>query len=118
MLLALVASVSVFAGGQGEQASKTYTFAYMSGILDPFMIMIEKGARAKAKELGVKLMIVAEYPKAWGPDQQVPILEAMVAKGGFDFLMVVPTSTQALDRAPEEDLRQGHPDDHLRHLPR
>jgi len=95
VVLALLVPAVVFAGGTGEPKAKTYTFAYMSGILDPFMIMIEKGARAKAKELGVN-MIVAEYPKAWGPDQQVPILEAMVAKGGFDFLMVVPTSTDAL----------------------
>jgi len=95
LFFALIASASVFASGQQGDQGKTYTFAYMSGILDPFMIMIEKGAASKAKELGVKLM-VAEYPKAWGPEHQVPILEAMVAKGGFDFLMVVPTSTEGL----------------------
>jgi ribose transport system substrate-binding protein len=74
------------------------TFAYMPGIEDPFMRMIEKGAAAKAKELGANL-IVGEYPKAWGPDIQVPILEALVARGGFNFLIVVPTSTEAL-KAP------------------
>ncbi len=79
----------------GFAAPKKYTFAYMSGILDPFMQMIEKGARAKAAELGIDI-ITAEYPKAWGPDIQVPILEALAARGGFDFLMVVPTSQQAL----------------------
>jgi ribose transport system substrate-binding protein len=57
--------------------------------------MIEKGARAKAKELGVNL-IVSEYPKSWGPEVQVPILEAMMARGGIDLLMVVPTSVDAL----------------------
>jgi ribose transport system substrate-binding protein len=79
-------------------AQKPITFAYMPGIEDPFMRMIEKGAAAKAKELGAKL-IVGEYPKAWGPEIQVPILEALVARGGFDFLIVVPTSTEAL-KAP------------------
>jgi ribose transport system substrate-binding protein len=74
------------------------TFAYMPGIEDPFMRMIEKGAAAKAKELGASL-IVGEYPKAWGPDLQVPILEALVARGGFNFLIVVPTSQEAL-KAP------------------
>lgn len=93
LVLLLVAGSLVFAGGEKEK--KQLTFAYMSGILDPFMIMIEKGAQAKANELGVKLM-TAEYPKAWGPEIQVPILEAMVAKGGIDFLIVVPTSNQAL----------------------
>jgi ribose transport system substrate-binding protein len=92
-LLLLLAGSLVFAGGEKEK--KQLTFAYMSGILDPFMIMIEKGAQAKANELGVKLM-TAEYPKAWGPEIQVPILEAMVAKGGFDFLIVVPTGQTAL----------------------
>jgi ribose transport system substrate-binding protein len=92
-LLLLLAGSMVFAGGEKEK--KQLTFAYMSGILDPFMIMIEKGAQAKANELGVKLM-TAEYPKAWGPEIQVPILEAMAAKGGFDFLIVVPTGQTAL----------------------
>ncbi len=79
----------------GYSATKKITFAYMPGIEDPFMRMIEKGAAAKAKELGAEL-IVGEYPKAWGPEYSVPIMEAMVARGGFDFLIVVPTSTEAL----------------------
>jgi ribose transport system substrate-binding protein len=93
LALLILAGSLVFAGGEKEK--KQLTFAYMSGILDPFMIMIEKGAKAKADELGVKLM-TAEYPKAWGPEIQVPILEAMAAKGGFDFLIVVPTGQTAL----------------------
>jgi ribose transport system substrate-binding protein len=93
ILLALVVSLAGFANGKVEK--KQLTFAYMSGVLDPFMIMIEKGAKAKADELGVKLM-TAEYPKKWGPEVQVPILEAMAAKGGFDFLLVVPTGQTAL----------------------
>jgi ribose transport system substrate-binding protein len=91
----LVASALTFATGKKDVVKKQLTFAYMSGILDPFMQMIEKGAAAKAKELGVTLM-TAEYPKSWGPEVQVPILEAMVAKGGIDFLLVVPTSVEAL----------------------
>jgi ribose transport system substrate-binding protein len=79
----------------GFAFAQKVTFAYMPGIEDPFMRMIEKGAAAKAKELGASL-IVGEYPKAWGPDIQVPILEALVARGGFNFLIVVPTSNEAL----------------------
>jgi ribose transport system substrate-binding protein len=79
----------------GFSFAQKVTFAYMPGIEDPFMRMIEKGAAAKAKELGASL-IAGEYPKAWGPDLQVPILEALVARGGFNFLIVVPTSNEAL----------------------
>ena len=94
-LLLILAGGLIFAGGEQEGAKKELTFAYMSGVLDPFMQMIEKGAQAKADELGVKLM-TAEYPKKWGAEIQVPILEAMAAKGGFDFLLVVPTGQTAL----------------------
>ncbi len=78
-----------------EPGVEELTFAYAPGIEDPFMRMIEKGARKKADELGVKL-IVSEYPKSWGPEVQVPILEAMMAREGIDLLMAVPTSVDAL----------------------
>ncbi len=94
LFLILIGAMAGFAA-EREAEPEAITFAYMSGIADPFMFMIEKGAQAKADELGVKLM-TAEYPKAWGPEHQVPILEAMAARGGFDFLIVVPTSTEAL----------------------
>jgi ribose transport system substrate-binding protein len=94
IVLAVLICTSVLYASPGQEEKKL-TFAYMSGIEDPFMRMIEKGARAKAEELGVEVM-TAEYPKAWGPDIQVPILEALSARGGFDFLIVVPTSTEAL----------------------
>jgi ribose transport system substrate-binding protein len=94
LFLVLIVTMVGFAADRAEEPEEL-TFAYMSGIADPFMFMIEKGAQAKADELGVKLM-TAEYPKAWGPEHQVPILEAMAARGGFDFLIVVPTSTEAL----------------------
>jgi len=93
-VLILVLALLFIAAGFGF-AQKKVTFAYMPGIEDPFMRMIEQGAAAKAKELGASL-IVGEYPKAWGPDIQVPILEALSARGGFDFLIVVPTSVDAL----------------------
>ncbi len=70
-------------------------FAFMPGIADPFYFTMEKGAQAKAAELGVEL-IVGEYPKAWGPEYQVPILKALVARGDIDLLFTAPTSTEAL----------------------
>jgi len=69
--------------------------AFMPGIADPFYFTMEKGAQAKAAELGVEL-IVGEYPKAWGPEYQVPILKALVARGDIDLLFTAPTSTEVL----------------------
>ncbi len=76
-------------------AEDTLKLAFMPGIADPFYFTMEKGAQAKAKELGVEL-IVGQYPGSWGPEAQVPILEALVARGDIDLLFTAPTSTEAL----------------------
>jgi ribose transport system substrate-binding protein len=95
ILVVLSLGLFLFGSKPEKPEKKELTFAYAPGIEDPFMRMIEKGARKKAEELGVKI-IVSEYPKAWGPENQVPILEAMMARGGIDLLMAVPTSVDAL----------------------
>ena len=38
-------------------------------------------------------------PKAWGPENQIPILQATYARGKFDLLLIAPTSNEAL-KAP------------------
>jgi len=78
-----------------EVAEEEFTILYVSGIADPFMYMLGKGAKAKAEELGVNFL-EAEYAKSWGPEAQIPILEAATAAGGIDLIIVVPTSTEAL----------------------
>ncbi|TFG93383.1 MAG: hypothetical protein E4G71_00530 [Candidatus Atribacteria bacterium] len=82
--------------------------AFMPGIADPFYFTMEKGAKAKAAELGVEL-IVGEYPKAWGPEYQVPILKALVARGDIDLLFTAPTSTEALIPVLKEIYDSGIP---------
>jgi ribose transport system substrate-binding protein len=83
-------------------------FGFMPGIADPFYFTMEKGAQAKAKELGVEL-IVGEYPKAWGPEYQVPILKALVDRGDIDLLFTAPTSTEALIPVLKEIHESGIP---------
>jgi len=90
--LLCVCLVLSFVAGVSAQKLK---FAFMPGIADPFYFTMEKGAKAKAEELGVEL-IVGEFPKAWGPEYQVPILKALVARGDIDLLFTAPTSTEAL----------------------
>ena len=89
--------IPLFAAGQKEEekAKKQLTFLFVPGVTDPFYYTMERGAKAKAKELGVNL-IVSEYPKAWGPEYQVPIMEAAVARKRPDLIMIAPTSTTAL----------------------
>lgn len=95
VLIAFSMSTQVFAGGQQEAADDEITMLFMAGVADPFYYMMEKGIRAKGEELGVNI-IVAEFPKAWGPEVQVPILEATVAQGDVDIILIAPTATDAL----------------------
>jgi ribose transport system substrate-binding protein len=88
LAISLVLTASAF-------AEEPFKMAFMPGITDAFYYTMEKGAQAKAAELGVEL-IVGEYPKSWGPEAQVPILEALVARGDIDLLFTAPTSTEAL----------------------
>ena len=66
----LVISLILGAAQGGLAADKTFKLAFMPGIADPFYFTMEKGAQAKAKELGVEL-IVGEYPGSWGPGKQL-----------------------------------------------
>ena len=95
IFLVLLVASPIFASGGTEKKNKTVTVAFMPGIADPFYFTMERGIRAKAKELGVNV-IVADYPTSWGPEVQVPILQAMMAKGGIDVLLIAPTSIDAL----------------------
>ena len=96
-VLVLSISIPLFAAGQKEEVKgkKELTFLFVPGVSDPFYYTMERGAKAKAKELGVNL-IVAEFPKAWGPEYQVPILESAAARGNIDMIMIAPTSVDAL----------------------
>jgi len=87
----------IFANGAEEKKSgdKQFTMLFMPGVADPFYYMMEKGVKAKAEELGVNI-VTAEYPKSWGPEVQVPILEATVARGDIDMILIAPTAIDAL----------------------
>jgi len=95
VVLVLGMGLPLFANGTKEKESHQITMLFMPGVTDPFYYMMEKGVKAKAKELGVKI-ITAEYPKSWGPEAQVPILDATMAQGNIDMILIAPTATDAL----------------------
>jgi ribose transport system substrate-binding protein len=94
ILVLLAVCLPLFAGG-GQEGPKELTFLYVPGETDPFYMSIEMGAKDKAAELGVNL-VVSEYPKAWGPEVQVPVLEAAVARAKPDLVMIGPSSNDAM----------------------
>lgn len=100
VVLLAAGGTSAFANGQAQQpatstAKKQLNFVFMPGVVDPFYYTMQRGAEQAAKKYGVNL-IVGEYPKSWGPSQQVPILQATVARGNIDLVFIAPTATDAL----------------------
>lgn len=70
------------------------TIALVYGIKgDPFYVTMEKGARAKAKELGITL--VADGPSQWNPSLQTPLIDAMIAKK-VNGMVAVPNDPTAM----------------------
>ncbi|WP_455382032.1 ABC transporter substrate-binding protein [Salinispira pacifica] len=98
LALVLAIAAPMFASGTKEAATsggKSVTIAFMPGISDPFYYTMERGVKEKAKELGVNIL-VGDYPTTWGPEAQLPNLQALMARGGIDLLLIAPTSTTAL----------------------
>jgi ribose transport system substrate-binding protein len=98
MRKSLVAFLMALGAALPTLADAAPKILFMPGVADPFYFTMEKGIKAKAAELGAELT-VAEYPKAWGPENQIPILQATIARQKFDLLLIAPTSTDAL-KAP------------------
>ncbi len=78
---------------------------------------MERGIKAKAKELGVNV-VVGDYPTTWGPEAQLPNLRGPDGEGRHRPSAHRPDVDHGARRPPEEDLRQGNPRHHRGHLPR
>jgi ribose transport system substrate-binding protein len=75
-------------------AADKKTIALVYGIKgDAFYVTMEKGAKAKAAELGVDF--IADGPSQWNPAIQTPIIDAMIARK-VDGLIAVPNDPQAM----------------------
>jgi ribose transport system substrate-binding protein len=60
---------------------------------DPFYVTMEKGARAKATELGVELIV--DGPAQFDPVLQTPIVDAMIARG-INAMIIAACDKQAM----------------------
>ncbi|MCG8571984.1 MAG: ABC transporter substrate-binding protein [Spirochaetes bacterium] len=90
-----IAALALVLNGCKSSKSEELTVLFVPGVADPFYFTMERGVKEAAEKYGINLMI-AEYPKSWGPEAQVPILEAAAAKGEIDLIITAPTSSDAL----------------------
>ncbi len=92
VLAGLFASLSLAA--MTPAMAKTYTIALIPGLTtDAFYITMHKGAEAAAKALHVNL--VFQGAPAFNPVQQVPVLDAVMARHP-DAILIAPTDAKQL----------------------
>lgn len=62
---------------------------FLPGVVDPFYQVMQIGVEAAAADMGVE--IVTQIPPTWGVEVQTPILDAMIARGDLDYIVIAPT---------------------------
>jgi len=67
---------------------------FLPGVVDPFYQVMEIGVNAAVADFGLE--VVTQYPDTWGPTVQTPILDAMIARGDLDYLIIAPTDKEQM----------------------
>lgn len=91
---ASTAAASTAAASTAGASGQKPVIALVQGVKgDPFYVTMEKGARAKADQLGAELIV--DGPAQFNPVQQTPIVDALIARK-IDALLIAATDKQAM----------------------
>ena len=105
--VALIGCILPIDSVSGQSIDKKLTLGYVAGVQDPFMVLIEKGAEDKAKELG-NAEVISQIPGVWSVDVQSPIWKAMAARG-VDLVFGCPVDKEALIPVLRDVYQRGVP---------
>ena len=103
--VALVLAGSVLSSGLTLAENKDITIGFLPGVVDPFYQVMEVGVERAVADLGLKL--VTQVPPTWGVEVQTPILDAMIARGDIDYLVIAPTDKDQMAGPLQQALETG-----------
>jgi ribose transport system substrate-binding protein len=92
-IVALVAPLGASSPAQAQNDKPKIGF--LPGVLDPFYEVMELGVNAAAADFGVEI-VMPQYPATWGATEQTPILDAMVARGDLDYIILAPVDKEQM----------------------
>jgi ribose transport system substrate-binding protein len=92
LLVLVLALVSVASSAQDDDKP---TIGFLPGVEDPFYRVMEIGVTRALNDFGLEV-ITAQFAPTWGPTAQTPILDAMVARGDLDYLIIAPTDKEQM----------------------
>ncbi len=95
LLLAIVALIAApIVSFQASAQEDLPKIGFLPGVVDPFYQVMELGVNQAVADFGLEL--VTQYPETWGPTVQTPILDAMVARGDLDYLIIAPVDKEQM----------------------
>jgi ribose transport system substrate-binding protein len=88
LLLSLAAAGMLTALAVAPQSANAVDIkiGFIPGVVDPFYQVMQLGVEKAAKDLGVE--VVTQIPPTWGVEAQAPILDAMVARGDLNYIII------------------------------
>lgn len=93
LTLALLVAVAPLTSAQEDD---TIVIGFLPGVVDPFYQLMEVGIRQSAADSGLDIELVVQIPETFNPTVQTPILDAMVARGDLDYLIVAATDREQM----------------------
>jgi len=88
-IAALAALAALVSSGTAFAQKDALTIGFLPGVVDPFYQVMQIGVEKAAADLGYK--VITQIPPTWGVEVQTPILDAMVARGDIDYIIIAPT---------------------------
>jgi ribose transport system substrate-binding protein len=98
----LVLSIAPLTGAAQDDLPK---IGFLPGVVDPFYQVMELGVNQAIADFGLEVVI--QIPPDWGPEIQTPILDAMIARGDLDYLIIAPTDREQMVAPLEIALEAG-----------
>jgi ribose transport system substrate-binding protein len=90
LCLLIICSVTLTANAQFKKPK----IGFLPGVVDPFYQVMEIGVKEAAEDLGVE--VVTQIPQTWNVTDQTPILDAMVARGDLNYLIIAPVDKEQM----------------------
>ena len=103
--LGAIGALSAMLMSGAAVAQDKITIGFLPGVVDPFYQVMQLGVEAAVADLGLNL--VTQIPATWGVEVQTPILDAMVARGDIDYLVIAPTDKDQMVAPLQQALESG-----------
>ncbi len=96
-LLLVVAMLVTLAPAVAQEEDDMPKIGFLPGVVDPFYQVMEQGVRQAIADFGIdEGELVFSVADTWGPTEQTPLLDAMIARGDLDYIIIAPTDKEQM----------------------